>query len=83
MVLAVQEFFYVVVLAVGFVFAGRILKDSTTGIIGGFISMIVGLAILVEPVTGFSDLLNWTFGLFLIGFGAYITIVGSLEAIKD
>lgn len=82
MVLTVQEFVLVAVLSVGFFITGRVIKDATTGFIGGLMCMILGLSIFIDPVTGFSNLLTYIFGCSFIGFGGYILIRGSLEEIN-
>lgn len=82
MVLVVQEFAYIAVLTVGLFVVGRVIRDYTTGIIGSLLTLILGLTILIDPVTGFSSLLNDAFGTVFIGFGAYGGIVGSLELLK-
>lgn len=77
----VQSFFYLVILGLILYIAGRHFEDYTSGILGGLLICTMGLAILLSPLTGMSDLMNAATGTILLGFGGYVWVAGSIEKI--
>lgn len=60
---------------------GRVFKDYTVGIIGGLFIFLTGLFVLINPLQNLSSWFNFAIGSVIWCWGAYIWIVGTLEAI--
>ena len=77
-----QTMFYIFLIGLILFFCGRHFRDYTSGIIGGFIILSTGFAMLISPVTNISSFLNVALGTGMLGFGGYVFIAGSLEVMK-
>ena len=79
----VQSLFYIVIIGFALYFIGRQYKDYTSGVLGGFLIFLTGLAIWINPVSGLSVMLNTVIGSILFGWGGYVWVRGSIELINE
>lgn len=83
MSMTMHVFFLVFLVGVILYFLGRHLEDYMSGILGGLVIFVLGVATLIDPLDNVSSLLNLMLGSVTFGFGAYVWIVGGLEWMRS
>jgi hypothetical protein len=77
----IAAFLFVLVGIVLFI-VGRSYQDSTLGIFGGLIIFLAGVALIIDPITDITSLMNTILAFSLFGVGGYIWVRGSLESLN-
>ena len=58
-------------------------KEYVPGILGGLFLFLYGVELVINPLPVFSSLMNLIIASVNFGFGAYVWIRGSIEAIRE
>lgn len=61
---------------------GMRFENYPLGLLGGVVLMSFAVAILVDPINSLTGLANTVTGVTILGSGAYLFIVGSVEEIQ-
>ena len=66
----------------GFLIAGFLLKDYLFGAVSGMLFMVLGVFVATQGLIGFNNFLTQSLAVVFIGVGAYVFIRGGVEAIR-
>lgn len=80
--ISVSSFSWLFFVCLSFLVYGRIFKDYTIGIMGGFAIFLLGLYVFIEGLVGVTSWFNSVIGSVLFGVGCYIWIRGSIEVLN-
>lgn len=80
---SVTDFARLFFVAITLFVAGRYFKDYTLGIVGGLFLFLMGVYLLITPLSGVDGWFNDVVGVVLFGVGGYIWIAGGVEVLRD
>lgn len=79
----VQSIFYLAAIGIALFVIARYYKDYPTGILSGMWLFLLGIMIIISPVTDLTVFQRNVIGVLLFGFGGYVFIRGSIEQFKE
>jgi hypothetical protein len=57
-------------------------ENYVSGVFGGVLLFLFGIAVLLSPLTSWSELMNTVVGSVCFGYGAYVMITASMERVQ-
>lgn len=82
--LSLTFYFIIMIMSLGIVIFGFMIRDNWVIVLGGFGMVFLGLFLLFYGIDGFKDsTYTWGIGIIILMLGSYFSIRGSMEALSD
>lgn len=75
-------YFLAPVMSFGLIIVGVQYNDKISATIGGMLMFLFGVAVLITPIVGISDLLNLVIAMIAFGYGGYMMLAPNVEDIR-